>query len=1057
MKKLLLMIFTLLLLNSIQAQVEQTIITGKVVDSENEPLAGVNILLKGTAVGTVTNSSGYYEVKSKDVSKAVLIFRFVGMTTQEISINGKKIINVTMSADPKMLNEVVSVGYANSRKADIAATVSSITAKEIENTPVATLFDALKGKIPGLVINSSDGSQESSISVRVRGGISVTQDNSPLFIVDGFPTENALSFLSPNDIERVDVLKDAAATAIYGSQGANGVIIITTKSGSVGKTKISYDTFYAFKSLGKKVDLLKPIDFVKYNYEGLGTTTGIASWEAIYGAFVDIEKNYADRKGIDWQEQMYGGVAVNQMHRLGLNGGSKDLRYNFSYSYNNDENMVPNSGMKSHTLLSRIDNNISQKISVGINLNYKYTSLLGVGPYSENGSKVIGLLKYRPTLGVYKNDEDLLNDDQFEIDENESDQMNLNPFTQLKSINREKKTVLYGGSMSAKWKILKDLEYSAQFGYNKTSVQSSTFYTAQSAQAKISSGPYGSVSQNDLVRFSGNHTLQWRSSFGKLKYDVLIGQELKEDISSSFSYGASSFPKDNFGVDYMGLGTQANLPSSDIMSNTMASFFGRANLQFNEKYILATTMRADGCSKFGTNNKWGYFPSGAFAWRAGEEPFIQNLNIFSNLKFRVSYGLAGNNRISNYQALSLYKSSWYPIESTSYTTFNPTLANSDLKWESNLTANVGLDMGFFSNRLSITIDAYKVNTSDLLLNSNIPYISGFDKCIRNIGETESKGLEISLNSVNFKDKDFNWDTNFNIAFNKNKVIKLADSNRWYIQSNSGGMSYSDYIIEVGQPTGLMWGFVSDGLYQADQFNFTNGKWVLKDGEVKSAVHTNPQPGFKKYKNLNPEEDNIVDTKDMKVIGNANPLFTGGITNTFKYKNIDFSFFCEFKYGGDIYNANIFNYVRTGKNGNTTKAVYDNHYTTIDETGRFLLNTDVDNFSKDVESLMRLNAGKTFPSINGGYIPFDSYMVEDGSYLRLTNITLGYSLPQKVTKKLKIENVRFYGTAYNVLVLSNYSGYDPEVSMNANSGLTPGIDRGSMPRSRNIVVGANIIF
>lgn len=1050
MKKLLCLIFMLSAF-TVYAQELRTL-KGTVSDEEGVGLIGVNVYLAGNEkYGVITDLNGQYEISVPKNTTNKLVFSFIGMKTVRKSIGKGNILDVVMTEDAIMMDEVVAIGYGNVKKSDLTGSVATVQNKDIKDMPVTTLADALKGRIPGVVFSTSDGSQEASMQVRVRGGISVTQDNSPLYIVDGLPMNDALNLLDPNDIERIDVLKDAVSTAIYGSQGANGVVVITTKKGMKGKATVSYDTYWAFKGISKKIDMLKPYEYALYSYEQLGGSGGIEGWEKFFGPYSDLEKNYANRDGIDWQEEIYGGKkAVSQQHKVSVTGGNEKSRYNVSYTFNNDGNIVPNSGLKTHSFRAQMDSKISSRLSFNTNISYQQKDIQGVGAYSENGKNVMGLLKYAPTYGILGPDEDLLKNDNFVIDEEDEDNVRLNPYVQLFTTDKHMKNTNLNINMSAQYMILKNLNYSIQVGYSKNTKENKIFYTSRSAQAKLEDGPYGDVNQNYYEQLVGNQTLTYNKQFKNMGFDVMLGQELKREISSSLSCGAKGFPDDNFGLDYLGLGSIPIMPSSNKEAASSSSFFGRVNYRLFDRYLFTATLRADGSSKFGVNNRWGYFPAFAFAWRASEEKFIKKLDVFDNLKLRLSYGVSGNNRINNYLSMATYSSGWIPIEDNVVSVSLPTnLDNPDLKWETNATFNIGLDMGFLNNRISMTVDAYKVYTSNLLLNSNIPYVNGFGTCMRNVGKTESKGLEFGITSYNIQTDDFLWQTNLNISFNKTKVKKLADSNRWEIQSKSGGMEGVDYIIEEGEPIGIMWGYISDGLYQANDFTFSDGVWTLKEDVVHSSVFQNVMPGSKKYLNLNPEEDNVTDENDKTIIGNANPLFTGGIMNSFSYKNFDLSLFCEFKVGGDIYNANLYEYLRGGKMMNTLKSVWDKRYRITDENGTFLLETG------DIEKLMKINEGKTLPY--DGYIPFDSSMVEDGSYLRFTNLTLGYTFPKQWLEKIKVDKLRIYGTVYNLGVITGYSGYDPEVSMNRNNGLTPGIDRGSMPRSRNFVVGANIVF
>lgn len=1029
---------------------KDVIVSGKVVDMEGEALIGVTVYPEGRAgSGTITDINGDYKLHiSADIKR--LVFSYIGMVTQKIPVKGHNTINVTMNEDAVMLDEVVAIGYGNVTRKDQTGAVSSVRSEDLKDVPSSDLTDVLRGRMSGVVLSTSDGSQEAELSVRVRGGISVTQDNSPLYIVDGLPVENALRILDANDIERIDVLKDAVSTAVYGAEGANGVIVITTKKGGKGKAKISYDTYWAVQTRGDKIPMLNAKEYALYCYDRLPGINSVPGWEETFGKFADLDKTFENREGIDWQDALYK-TAISQQQKLTLSGSGAAGSYNISYTYNDDDSVLPYSGQRSHAIRSLVESKIFKNLSVRTTISYKTQKTRGLGSYTPNGKNMMKLINYIPTVGLKGDDEDLFINDSYEIDETDYGvDPRMNPYVQLMTVERWNKRNDMTLNASAKWDILKGLTYNIQGGYTKQEIENKVFYTAESSQAQTDNGPSGSVNKNTKESYSGNHTLTYTHKWENMGFDVMMGQELRKQVVSSYSFGAKNFPDENFGLDDFGLASTPTSPGSSKSSYTSASFFGRGNFRLLDKYLFTATFRADGSSHFGENNRWGYFPAFAFAWRAGEEEFIKNLNLFDSLKFRLSYGISGNNRIGSFLSLFTYASSWLPIEDKPVTSLYPThLQNKDVKWEKNATLNVGVDMGLFQNRFSLTLDAYKIYTSDLLLNAKIPYVNGYGTCMRNVGKTESKGLEIGIVSHNVQTKKIQWTTNLNISFNKRIVKQLADSDVWEIDSGSGGIGGTDFIIREGSPMGLMYGFVSDGLYQADDFNYIDGSWILKEGVIKSGVLETITPGSPKYKNLNPDEDNIVDENDKTVVGDANPICTGGLMNTFTYKGFDLSLFCEFKVGGDIYNANIYTYLRPGKNISTTKWAYNNRYLKTNAKGEFLLQTG------NVEELMAVNKGRTLPI--DGYIPFDSSFVEDGSYLRFSTLTVGYTFPKKWLERIRVQKLRLYATAYNLGVLTGYSGYDPEVSMNRNNGLTPGIDRGSLPRNRRYIVGLNLTF
>lgn len=1022
------------------------IVKGVVTDTSDEPLAGANVREKGNKKNTaVTNAYGEYTIQVSDPQKSILVFSFLGMLPKEIAVKGQKELDVNLSEDAVMLNEVVSIGYGNMQKKDLIGAVYSITAKELENMSVATLSEALKGRVPGLVITSSDGALESSAQIRIRGGVSITQDNTPLFIVDGLRMDDALDKIRPGDVERIDVLRDAASTAIYGAEGANGVILITTKRGIKGRNTVTYDSYYTFKTLGEGVPLLNARDFVQYSYEQTGGS--VKEWEDLYGKYADFEENWGNREGIDWQDVLYGGVGFSQMHKVGLSGGTDKTRYNMSYTFNKNANVIPDSWEKEHNLRVSLDHKI-KNFSFRTDINYLHGKSKGSGAYQENGGQIKDLLKYAPTVGLYGDDQTMLTQNGYYEDIENDNSLVLNPYMDLMTRIREgeEDNISIGGSVN--WNIWKGLTYNLTAGYERRFEEGRNFYTAESVSAQLGTGPSGSLRQDKRNYYRGNHTLSYAHSWGKdIDLNVMVGQELYKYVRERVEFGAGGFPDINLGLDNWEMATIAEIPESTKEGYQSMGFFGRAGFSFKKRYLLSATVRADGKSLFGGNNKWGYFPSAQAAWRISDEAFMQKQKVFSNLKLRFSYGVAGNARLNDDYSY-MFAPDFYPVDGERMSALYPTnLNNPDLKWEKNISYNFGVDMGFLKNRISLILDAYITDTRDLLLDANIPYLNGFDKTLKNAGRTRNKGFELAINTLNISRRNFDWSTSLNMTLNRREILALAGTDRWEYYSNSGAQGGADYMIEVGGNTGKMWGYVNDGIYLPDDFDFIDGEWVLKEGIISNTLVT-PQPGSRKYKDL--DGNNEIDENDKTYIGDANPLLTGGILNTFRFKNFDFSFFCEFKIGGDIYNANLFTYLRAGKRGNTVQWVFDKRYRTVDEQGNFLLLTG------DKEGLKRLNEGREiFPS--NGFVPLDDTFIEDGSYLRFSNVTLGYSVPRHLLNRVRIQRLRFYFTANNLFVITGYSGFDPEVNMNRNNGMTPAVDRGSMPRGHSWIVGMNLTF
>lgn len=1025
-------------------------VTGKVTDGNDEPLVGVNIQVDGNnRKNAITNIDGEFTIESPN-DRAALVFSYMGMETRKVELKGRTELTVVLQEDAIALDEVVAIGYGTARRSDLTGTVASITAEEIQDMPGTNLVEVLQGRVPGLVISSASGDVEASVQVRVRGGVSITQDNSPLYIVDGFQMDDALSMLDPLEIERVDVLKDASATAIYGSRGANGVIIIKTKSGKKNQNTISYEMNYNWKKVAGGVELLSPIDYLKFDFQRQPNAYEREKWVSIYGPITDIYTNYGSAEGVNWEEEMLGRGTSSHKHSINFNGGGDRVQYNLSYIYSSENGVVSNTGKDKHSIRFSLNHALTDRISINANASYFTENTRGNGAYAENGNQWFNLFKYKPVVGIYEDEED----SEFFVDPNDPDAENdeSNPHTALSSIKRGSTKMNASMNAGLNFKIIDGLSYALRLGYTKGRTERDSFYGANSSQAKQNGGAFGSMDRAETQSFIGNHTLTYDKKLKKSRITALIGQEIKTFDYNRLVYGAHGFPEVNFGLDHMEMGTRPDKFKSNKYGNNGVSFFTRANYEYS-RYLFTFTMRADGSSKFSKENRWGYFPAGAFAWRLGEEPFIKKLNIFHNLKLRFSYGATGNNAIEDYLFWSIMKGSWMPVNNETTNSYVPSIGNKKLKWETNKTANIGLDFSFFKGRLAFTVDLYQTDTEDLLMNDILQPSSGYVEGTRNIGATRSRGCEVNVNAHIIKSKSFNWNATLNMSFDETVVKRLAGSDQWLKNSNTNRstLSYEDFAIEVGKRLGTYYGFVYDGLYQADDFNFTNGEWVLKDGVVGCDLYEDgPQPGLVKYKNLNPADDNIVDIGDRTHIGNAYPACNGGLTNTFRYKDLSLSLLCVFKIGGKIYNGNLFNYLYPGKRGyNTTKYIFDRMYSYIDGDGTDLLETG------NSEKLMAMNKGKYYP--RAGLIPFSSMCLEDASFLRLANINVTYNLPRKWLRKIWVKSAQLSFSAQNLGTWTKYSGYDPEVSMNRNNGLTPGIDKGSVPRNHSYSLGLKVQF
>lgn len=1064
MQKLKVVCLVLLAFVGITAYGQSQVVTGKVMDSEGYEVIGGSVTIKGVAgVGTVTDINGNFSLTVNNPSKDVLVFSYVGMTTQEVKVNNQKVINVTLKADAVMLEEVVAIGYATVKRKDLTGSVSSVNSKELSKVPTSDITQALAGRMAGVQVMQSEGGPGASISIRVRGGISITQSNEPLYIIDGFPSEDGMATLDPAEIETIDILKDASATAIYGARGANGVVVITTKNGSnKGKATVTFDSYVGFKNISKKLDVLSPLEFVKLDYErSLYKCTSsdeiesaIESFETRYGKYSDIGANYANRKGIDWQEETLGRTALMQNYRVGVSGSSDKMNYSLAYSYYDEEGAMVYSGNKKHNISFNMNHKVSDRLSVNARISFDQMKIYGMGT-SENGdrfNKMQHILQYRPTIGVQGNDKDLLDDeDPLLVDDTGNVMQNPLLSAAEETKDREYRTFQANGGFTLK--LIKGLTFRNTTGMRYQNRRNDIFYGDQSITAKRSS-INGSIQNVETGSFQTSNVLNY--AWKKNGHDItaMVGHEYVERWTRQFMASASNFPNDDVGLGDLSLGLPTSVGSSENYDDKLLSFFGRVNYNFKDKYLFSASMRADGSSKFGKNNKWGYFPSFSAAWRLGEEEFIKNLDIFSDLKLRMGYGLAGNNRISSYLSLAVLGSVTYPIgDSTQAGYASNQIPNPDLKWEANKTFNVGLDFGFFNQRLTISPEFYINRSSNLLLNAKLPTSSGYSSMVINAGDTENKGIDLTINSANIQTKNFTWNTAVTLSHNKNTVKKLTgeDVQLW---EASFGYNQNTHIIGVNQPLGQMYGYITDGLYQVSDFNYdaATNTYTLKDGVPYLGDKQNVQPGMWKFKNLDGSEDNLITENDKAVIGHAYPKLYGGINNTFTYKNFDLSIFLTYSIGNDVFNATKLTNTKTGRQNKNVLAVADadNRWVLVNDNGQLITNP---------EEMAAINKGKTVAAIydnEEGDTYIHSWAVEDGSFLKLSNVTFGYTFPKKVIRKIGISKLRLYATGSNLLTWTKYSGFDPEVSTMGN-GLTPGVDFGAYPKSRSFVFGINLAF
>lgn len=1060
-------VFGLLMLQvtSLIAQ-KQAEVIGKIVDSEGLVAIGAKIVVKGTQTGAVADYQGNYKITVPDNRNSVLVFSFIGLETKEIKVDDQKVINVILESSSVMLNNVVSVGYGTMRRRDITGSVASVDTKELEKVPVSSISQALNGRISGVNVTASEGSLDAQVSIRVRGGMSITQGNSPLYIIDGFPSEeSAFNALNASDIESIDVLKDASSTAIYGSRGANGVVVVTTKGGKEGKSNISYEGYFGVKNIARKLDVLSAEEFVFLDYERRNNdATALTKFETNFGPFADIHTNYADR-GVNWQDESFQ-KAYSQSHKVNITGGVKSMNYSGAFTHQQEDGLMIESGMRKDNIRFKLDHRMTNRLRVSANVNYtdQKTSGMGTSEGSTNFGKMSHIIMYMPTLGLLASDEELLTNPRINnlVTDDDGNTMQ-NPAISARYETNDKELRIFSGGASLELELLKNLKFKSTNGMLYRIQRNSIFNGSESINAKRST-INGSIQDNEVGKFSTSNVLtyDWKKRHHKLS--LMAGQEYVKTWIRSMGVSATNFPNDDIGLNDLSLGLPGTLNSYFNDDDVLLSFFSRAYYNLSEKYMFTVSARLDGSSKFGSENKWGLFPSASFAWRASEEEYIKQLGVFSDLKFRLGFGAAGNNNIPSYQSLGLWRSVNTPLlENVVPGYVLAQLPNVRLSWETNTTLNLGFDFGFFDQRLTLAPEFYVNRSNNLLVKSKMPLSSGYEYMYRNIGSTQNTGIDLTINSVNISNKNFKWTTTLTVSHNKNEIISLSGEQS-YLETSDWGYKQSDYLVAVGQSIGQIYGFKTVGLYQADDFvteedgsgnrvfKMDAGNYVLKEGVARRA-NVAVKPGYWKFADTEDANKGVIDDNDRQVIGNATPLFHGGLNNTFVYKNFDLSVFMNFSYGNDVLNATkLFTSLYGWSNKNTLALNDASHrWVTVGSDGKSLTTP---------EAMNSVNAGKIvaqWDDMENGDQVIHSWGVEDGSFLRLANITFGYTLPQNMSKKIFAENLRLYASANNLYTLTKYSGFDPEVSTRNSTGTTPGVDWGAYPRSTSFVFGLSITF
>ncbi|MGL4519873.1 MAG: SusC/RagA family TonB-linked outer membrane protein [Phocaeicola sp.] len=1055
----------------------QISITGTVKDAAGDEIIGAAILEKGTTNGAVTDLDGNFELTI--TGKSPLEVSYIGMKTQSVDVKGRKHVDIILQDDSQALEEVVVIGYATVAKRDLTGSVASVSAKDLASVPVSSATEALTGRLAGVNITTTEGSPDADVKIRVRGGGSLSQDNSPLYIVDGFPV-SSIGDIAPSEIQTIDVLKDASSTAIYGARGANGVIIVTTKSGKEGKTQVDFTASYGLRKVAKLTEVLSPYEYAMYQYE-LGS--------ADYGNYNDLEI-WRSVAGTDFQDEIFGQTGNQTQYNINVSGGSKEMKYSVSYAHNDENSIMLGSGFNKDNINAKIQSQLSKWLTLDFNARMSYATVDGLsGGADQNESNaansiVANAVRFRP-INQLSSDND---------DEENNTSNQRTPLERLLATYKQRATFNQNYNAALSWKPFKNVTFRSEFGYIWKFDDTEQIWGAdavQNSKLGYNGQPQAVVTSKKTQEWRNANTFTYdnRKMFGgRDRFSLLVGHEVTSSQAKLTENTSVAFPasmtieeiKANMGTG-LALANQSTIGAKE----NMVSFFGRANYSMMDKYLLTLTVRADGSSKFTAGNQWAVFPSAAFAWRISDEAFMVNTQDWlSSLKLRLSYGAAGNNRISSGLMFTTYTLSGNSSKNPFFDGVGGTmlehgvnLSNPELKWETTLTRNLGIDYGFWNNRISGSIDVYWNTTKDLLMRTEIPSSTGYSYQFRNFGQTSNKGIEFMTSAVLVDKKKFSLNLNLNVSYNSNRIDKLGTDNPWQSSNWAGSTlaKYEDFRVEEGGRLGEIWGFKTNGFFTAydaelnpnGELIWSGGKWNLREGiadNSQTITGGNYYPGGLKLEvdeNGNPVKQRL---------GNTVAPVTGGFGFDGRVGSFDFNLFFNYSVGNQLINgtklaSSFFAGSSMGYNINNDFTL-DNRYSWIDPTTGLNLGRPsnsvinayggIDNL---VARLIQINEGASIYNPSGvTTMQLTDYAVEDASFLRLNNVTVGYTLPKAMVQKAFMQNVRFYLTGYNLFVLTNYSGPDPEVDTSSKrNAMTPGVDYAAYPKSRSYVAGINVTF
>lgn len=1002
-------------------------ISGKITDERGEPIIGATIVVKGTSNGAITDLDGNFSLGGVP-SDAIIAVSYIGYQNREMSVKDRNTFVVTLVEDARQLDEVVVVGYGTQSKTRVTGSIASLKNDQIKDMPVTSFEQAIAGQMPGVQVMQQSGAPGSGASMKIRGSSSITAGTNPLIVIDGFPmTSDDMTSLNPEDIETIDVLKDASSSAIYGSRGANGVVVITTKKGKEGRPKISAKAYYGVQSVAKKVDMMDAYEYADFvatarnNYwvdlkPGVNKPSDPNSARPSKARIPDYLVPYLNKEAglvnTDWQDEIFRTAAIQQ-YDLSVSGGTDRVSYYTSVSYSNQDGVIENSAFKRISARSNLSVKLNKHISFDFDIapSYSVKNKVSESNHKEDGVVLMTMIA-NPAAAAYNEDGSLMYGDQIEKGQAWGTAAFESPLATALKIKDDQKIFNLLSNINLNVKILDNLNFKSHFGIQYNKLEEEYFrpsylagYNSKAPSKAI--GKYWSYTTSNWVT---ENTLNYKLDVGDHYIELLAGISAQKEDYRTVNMVASDFPDDNITSLNAGI---VNSGATNNSTWTLFSYFARINYSFKNRYLLAASFRRDGSSRFGKNNKYGTFPSVSVGWRVTEEEWMKNQEIFSDLKLRASFGGTGNFQIPNYSSYSLLHAANYLYSNVISNGLTPATApNPNIGWEKTKQWNVGVDMGFFSNRLTLGVDYYKSVTDGLLLDVPVPAASGFTTSLQNIGKVNNKGIELSV-KADIGNDNFRWSPSFNFSKNKSEVLQLGPNQTQILQGNN--------LTQVGGEIGSFYVYNILGVYTSEED--LNKYPHLSTAKIGSYI----------YEDVN--NDKKITDADRKVMGNYMPDFTVGFHNSFNYKGFDLNFMIQWVQGVDIFNKqNAFLFNEEGW-GIGSKKLYNNWFSENNKNATY---------ARPLAS----PTDKLYESSN--------FMIEDGSYLRFTNITLGYRLPKKVIGRFNLSDLRFYVTAHNPFTITSYSGYNPEVSASTNP-LTPGLDYGGYPINKSIVFGVNVNF